>query len=134
MPLYNPPVLIQDNGTTEGAVNTLNFTGSTTAIVSGNVATINVTGGSASVTQVEIDFGTIPTRYKTFTITNPFITALSNLIITQSGAAATGRSADENEMDPIIFSGNPTSGAFTLNAAALNGPVVGKYRVNYIVS
>lgn len=90
-------------------------------------------GGSATVTSIEIDFGTTPTSYKTFTIIDSAVSTSSFLIINQSGAAATGRSADENEMDPLIFSGTPASGSFTLVASALNGPVVGKYKVNYIV-
>ncbi len=136
MPLVNPPVIIQDAGTTQGAVNTLNFTGSgVTATVSGNVATINVTSGSGtfSITEIEIDFGTSPTRTKTFTVTDAGVTTSSKLIITQSGHAATGRQADENEMDPILFSGTPGSGQFTLIANALEGPVAGKYRVEYVV-
>jgi hypothetical protein len=135
MPLVNPPVIIQDEGTTQGAVNTINFVGTpVTATVSGNVATITVTsGGSGSMTEVEIDFGSSPTRTKTFTITDAAVNTGSKLIITQSGHAATGRQADENEMDPILFSGTPASGQFILIANALTGPVAGKYRVNYTV-
>lgn len=90
-------------------------------------------GGSTSVITIEIDFGIIPTRSKTFTIIDLTVSTSSLIIINQSGAAATGRSADENEMDPLIFSGTPGTGTFTLIASALNGPVVGKYKVNYIV-
>ena len=136
MPLNNPPIIVQDEGTTQGAVNTINFTGSgVTATVSGNVATISVTSGSSSATiyQIEIDFGLSPTRSKTFTIIDSNVNAGSFLIITQSGAAATGRQADENEMDPIVFSGTPATGQFILNANALNGPVAGKYKVNYMI-
>lgn len=136
MPLHNPPVIIQDEGTTQGAVNTINFVGTpVTATVSGNVATVIVTGGggSASITQIEIDFGVSPTRTKTFSITDASVSSTSNLVITQSGKAATGRQADENEMDPILFSGTPGSGQFILIANALTGPVTGKYKVNYMV-
>lgn len=135
MPLVNPPVIVQDNGTTQGAVNTLNFTGSISASVSGNVATISVTGGggSATITEIEIDFGLLPTRTKTFTVIDGYVTIFSKLMINQSGHAATGRQADENEMDPILFSGTPGTGQFILIANALTGPVTGKYRVNYTV-
>lgn len=136
MPLYNPPVIIQDHGTTQGSVNAINFIGSSvSAIVSGNVATVNIigVGGSASITQIEVDFGSIPTRSKTFTVIDIGVSTSSHLIVAQSGVAATGRQADENEMDPIIFAGIPASGQFTLIASALNGPIVGKYRVNYMI-
>lgn len=135
MPLNNPPIIIQDEGTTQGAVNTINFTGTAViATVSGNVATISVTsGGSSSITEVEVDFGTSPTRTKTFVVVDASVSTGSKLVISQSGHAATGRQADENEMDPIIFSGTPGSGQFTLIANALVGPVAGKYRANYTV-
>jgi type III secretory pathway component EscV len=134
MPLVNPPVIIQNNGITQGAVNTVNFTGDAVATVTGNVAVVNVTGGgSTSITQIEVDFGTTPTAYQTFTVLDNSVSPTSNLIVTQSGNAPTGRSADENQMDPIIFSATSGTGGFTLIASALNGPVVGKYKVNYIV-
>lgn len=84
-------------------------------------------------TKIEVDFGSIPTNFKTFVITDAAVTASSRLVITQSGEAATGRSADENEMDPIMFTGTPQSGQFILIATTLNGPVVGKYKVNYSI-
>lgn len=135
MPLVNPPVIIQNNGTTQGAVNTLDLTTGISATVSGNVATISVSGGggSATITQIEVDFGTAPVRTKTFTVTDASVSTTSHLVVTQSGTAATGRQADENEMDPILFSGTPGSGQFTLIANALTGPVSGKYKVNYMV-
>ncbi len=134
MPLVNPPVIIQDNGTTQGAVNTINFTGSASASVSGNVATISVSGGgSSTVTMIQVNFGTAPVRTKTFTVTDATVTTSSRLMITQSGTAATGRQADENEMDAILFSGVPGSGQFTLIANTFTGPVTGLYNVNYIV-
>jgi hypothetical protein len=133
MPLFNL-LQIQQNGVTQGFADTLNFTGSATVSVVAGVATINVTGsGGSSATQIEVNFGTIPTRSKTFTITDATVSASTPLIITQSGAAAPGRQSDENEMDPIVFSGTPGSGQFTLIASALNGPVVGNYMVNYVV-
>lgn len=90
-------------------------------------------GGSTTITSIEVDFGTTPTSYKTFNIIDSAVSASSSLIINQSGTPATGRPADESEMDPIIFAGKAASGSFTLIASTLNGPVVGKYKVNYIV-
>jgi hypothetical protein len=49
MPLYNPPIIIQDEGADQGPVNTVNFTGTAVAAtVSGSTATVAVTGGSGS--------------------------------------------------------------------------------------
>lgn len=54
MPLVNPPVVIQDEGTDQGTVDTINFTGAAvTATVSGSVATVNITGGGGGVTETE---------------------------------------------------------------------------------
>lgn len=80
---------------------------------------------------IEVDFGSTGTRSKNFTITDADVTASSVIIAWQSGAAATGRSADENEMDKIVFQALPAAGSFTLFAASLQGPVSGLYKVNY---
>ena len=90
-------------------------------------------GGTATITQIEIDFGTFSSTTKLFTITDASVNASSNIVATQSGTAATGRHADENEMDPIIFSATPGSGQFSLIATPMAGPVGGKFKVNYLV-
>lgn len=90
-------------------------------------------GGSTSVTQVQIDFGTTPTRSKQFTITDPTVTPSTYLIVNQSGVSASGRTVGEPEMDPMVFSATPGSGAFTVTATTLNGPVVGRYLICYLV-
>jgi hypothetical protein len=132
MPLFSL-LQIQQNGVTQGFVETINFTGSASVSVTAGVATVNVTGGSSTFTTITVNFGTLPVRSHTFTITDSNVTTSSHLIIAQSGAAAPGRQADENEMDPILFSGTPGSGQFTLIANALTGPVVGQYNVNYAI-
>jgi hypothetical protein len=81
--------------------------------------------------QIEVDFGTFPTNYKTFTIVDADVGPGSKLFPTQAGNAPTGRDEDENEMDPIIFNAAPKTGSFVLRAASQDGPVVGKYKVNY---
>lgn len=135
MPLFPPPLDIKNNGTDLGPVSTIDFTTGITVSETNTVATVSDidTGGSSTITEIEVDFGTLPTRTKTFTVIDANITVSSKLTITQSGTAATGRQADENEMDPILFSGTPASGQFILIANALAGPVSGKYRVNYVV-
>jgi len=134
MPLFSPPLDIKSNGTDLGPVSTIDFTTGITVSEANAVATVSdIDTGGGDVTMVEIDFGTIPTRSKTFVVTDATITSSSHIMVTQSGTASTGRSADENEMDPITFSGTPQSGQFILIANTLNGPVVGKYRANYMV-
>lgn len=91
----------------------------------------NGANGALTVTETEIDFGPTPTREKTFTVTDAGVSAASKIIVTQSGKAATGREADENEMDGLILAANPASGQFTLYARAVPGPVSGKFKLNY---
>lgn len=137
MPLFNPPIRIRDESTPTGIVDTIDFTGAgVSASVTGNVATVNIGGGgpgSFSATVTEIDFGVVPTISMTFTIIDAGVSGTSIIVVCQSGAAATSRSADENEMDPIVFSAIPGTGQFILIATALNGPVTGKYKANYAV-
>lgn len=82
---------------------------------------------------VELDFGSPGTRSKTFTITDADVSASSVIQAWQSGVAATGRSADENEMDQIVFRAVPGAGSLTLYANSLFGPVSGLYKVNYSI-
>jgi hypothetical protein len=92
---------------------------------------IAITHSNYITKQIEIDFGTSPTNYKTFTVYDSDVTVSSLIFPTQAGNAPTGRSADENEMDPIIFSAVPDTGKFLLIASSKDGPVVGNYKVNY---
>ncbi len=94
---------------------------------------ITVGGGSAVIKSAEVDFGSVPTRYKNFTVTDASVTATSKIIVTQSGQAAAGGHVDDAEMDPIMFSARPGTGQLVLSARTLDGPVVGKYTVDYQV-
>ena len=60
-------------------------------------------------------------------------TAASKIVATQSGKAATGRSADENEMDVLSLRAVPAAGSFTLFADVLTGRANGKFKINYMV-
>ena len=94
---------------------------------------VDAHSGGVAVSEVEIDFGAAAVRSRKFSITDAAVTAASKLIALQSGKAATGRSADENEMDILHFAATPSAGAFTLYAACLTGRVSGKYKVSYLI-
>lgn len=83
--------------------------------------------------QTEIDFGTSSRGSGTFTVVDAAVSAFSRILATQAGDAPTGRSADENEMDPLVISAQPAAGQFTLYVTPLHGPVQGKYKVNYLI-
>lgn len=90
-------------------------------------------GGAADISETEIDFGTTGVRSKTFTVTDAAVTGASNVIATQSFAAATGKSQDENEMDQLSLRTLPGSGQFTLFAEGLCGSVYGAFNISYLV-
>lgn len=75
MPVTQPQIVIQDEGTTKGTVNVVNFTGTAvSATVNGNIATVNVTGGGVGTTvysgNAVLNFGSTPgTNFVTTTIT-----------------------------------------------------------------
>ncbi len=85
--------------------------------------------------EVEVDFGTTPTRVKTFALTDTdAVSSATRILVTQNGEAATGRSADENEMDRFAFATRWTAiQNFDVLATAIDGPVVGLYKFSYIV-
>lgn len=87
---------------------------------------------SAGVMTTEIDFGSTPLYSKTFIVTDANITTSHQIIATHSAAAATGRSQDENELEALICRCVAGSGQFTMYVDALPGPVVGKYKINYV--
>lgn len=132
-----PPLLIQDEGSVVArATRALNFAGTSISCVNASgVITCTVSaGGSISVTETEIDFGTAFGYYdKTFVVTDAGVSAASKIIITQSGNAPTGRQADENQMDALSCNALPASGSFTLFCRALPGPVAGKYKIFYTI-
>lgn len=91
----------------------------------------NGANGSLAVTEVEIDFTATPMREKSFTITDSGISPSSKIIVNQSGAAATGQDADENEMTILAMNAVPGTGQFTLNTICLTGHAGGKFKINY---
>jgi hypothetical protein len=89
--------------------------------------------GSASISEVEIDFGSTPIWSAVVSVADAAITPASKIVAVQSGAAATGRDADENEMDQILFCATPGSGSMQLIARPQDGAVSGKFKVNYLI-
>lgn len=136
MPLYTSQIEVQDEGTSQGVARAVNFAGAGVSVaVSGAVATATIAGGAgASWTTVEVDFGSIPTYDKTFTVTDASVSLTSKVIALHAGDAATGRQADENELDALVCRAVPATGSFTLYVRSTTGPVAGKYKVHYTVT
>jgi hypothetical protein len=87
----------------------------------------------ADITQTEIDFGSTPTHCKSFTVTDASVTVSTHIVASVAYVAATSKSADEAEMDPIMLICQPGSGQFTVHATAMQGRVAGAFKINYIV-
>lgn len=88
--------------------------------------------GSVTGVEVELDFGTVATRAQSFTISDALVSATSLIIMTTSGNAPTGRSADETQMESFTVSCLPSLGSFNATINSLQGAVVGKYKFNYL--
>lgn len=71
-------------------------------------------GGTPTLTEVELDFGTKPVNNKTFTIIDVTIVNTNKIIITPSPSNATGQLGNDWEVDNAIFSAKANTGNFTL--------------------
>lgn len=88
---------------------------------------------SFEVTAAEIDFGATAVYEKIFTVTDAAVVGTHLLMVSQSGAAATGKEQDENALDGLILRAVAGTGQFTLYASGVPGPVKGKFKINYLI-
>jgi hypothetical protein len=90
-------------------------------------------GGSATISQVEIDFGSLPVSEKSFTVVDGAVTVSSKLVGAVAYVAPTGKDLDELDMDGLDLKFGPGSGQFTLYARGLDGYVADTFKINYQV-
>ena len=83
-----------------------------------------------TLTETEIDFGSLPVQGKKFTITQAGVLPASLVSVSPSGNVATGRVGDDYEWDSINFTAKPNTGTFTLTAYA-SGRIRGKRKIIY---
>lgn len=84
------------------------------------------------ITEIELDFGAVPTRSKLFTV-EVIGVPVGPVRVDQTYKAAPGRSVDENAMDTITCTAYAaTANTLTINAVSLQGPVAGKY--NFVLT
>lgn len=134
--IFNPSGIdVQDEGSSVGTVDTLNFTGTgVSASVSGNVATVNVSGGgggSLTITAVTV---TLPYSSKdhSVTVTDAGISATSKIMVSLGNQLT----ADENAEDMVDLLGISTiagTGSFTVNMSFLT-PIGGPLKLHYIAA
>lgn len=91
-------------------------------------------GGGLTLTVVEINAGTIARDTFYATVANAAVTVNSKIISGQSGIAATGKQADENEMETFGVVAIPLAGSikFALNAYA-GSRLQGNVKVHYAI-
>ena len=90
-------------------------------------------GGSITVTELEIDFGTQARKNKNFTIVDVSVIPTSKIIVVGNGKPATGRGKDDWEFDAINFYAEAGAGSFTLYASSAT-KVKGKRNILYTVN
>jgi len=94
----------------------------------------NGTNGVLALTEVEVDFGINPVWSMTFTIADAEVWSFSKVIAFESGNVATGRVGIDAEWDSLMLSARGETGAVSLTALAIPGPVVGKRKIYYQAS
>lgn len=114
-----------------------------TLVSATNIKTVNgasllgsgnlVVSGGSTVEEAELDFGASPVSSKTFVVSAAGVVPTNKILISASGNAATGRQADENEMDVIIYRASAGTGSITVYADCLTGTVSGLYKVNFTI-
>ena len=93
-----------------------------------------VSGGSgAFVSQVEIDFGSLPVAEAKFIIADDAVNPTSHIMGGVAYASPTGKDLDELEMDELDLKFGPGSGQFILYARGCDGYIADKFKINYLV-
>ena len=90
-------------------------------------------GGSATLTETEVDFSYPPQKTKSFTVTDAAVTASSKIMVSQSGSVPTDKGIGESELDSASFSAIAGTGQFTLIATALDGKIGGTVKAYYLL-
>lgn len=137
---YNPPVLIRDEGTDQGAAPIIDFTGvGVTAAVASGVATVTISGGAGggtTFTAFTQDLGTAR-RDGTFDITGLSGLSADKVVqVVQTAAPITskGDARDEPEMDQIQVTGYVVDASTIRCYWQAPSVVVGTYAFAYSVS
>lgn len=89
--------------------------------------------GAVQMKSVELTFGPPAVVEQTFLVTDADCVPTSLIVMTHSGAAATGKQADEAEFDAIDCRCEPLAGQFRVYATSLLGHVVGAFKFNYVI-
>jgi len=93
----------------------------------------SASGTSVIAARIEVDFGSLPIWEKKVTVLNPLVPTDAIVFAAVSRIIGTGH-ADDDELDAFtVKTGNTTGGDFSMVIQSLQGPVFGKYMVDYAV-
>jgi len=87
-------------------------------------------GGSVSLAEVEIDFGTITAPITSWTIIDPSIVSSNKILVFPSPNPATGRKGNDWELDSAIFTAIAGTGSFVLYANT-QSKIIEKRKIYY---
>ncbi len=90
-------------------------------------------GTVPSMKRIELDFETPSKVERVFTVIDVDVLPASKIVMNHSGAAATGKQADEAEFDIIDCRCEPGVGQFTVYATSLLGHVLGTFKFDYVL-
>ena len=84
--------------------------------------------------QTEVDFGSTPVSFGSFTIVDANVSATSKIVATLAYLAPTGKDLDEIEMDDLIIKCGAGVGTFDMYITEAEGSYLAdKFKINYIV-
>jgi len=134
MPLTSPPLIeVQDEGTTQGYVSTINAVGAgVVASVSGNVGTLTISGGgggSFAMTQATVTLPSPAKQDHLVVVTDAAVTGSSKILVTLAGVDETNVNTPETAT-AFVLAGIPAAGSFTFIGAfaqPISGPLVIHY-------
>lgn len=88
--------------------------------------------GGTSVLSTEIDVGPLPVKEASINVIDATVTPTTKISAYQSGRAATGRPADENQWTRLHVVARPNTGSFDLWVLCLNGTMSGTFNIEYL--
>lgn len=89
-------------------------------------------GGGVTLTEVEIDFGSMVAPNTSFSVTAPGVVSTNKILVSPSPNPATGRVGNDWEFDDALFSAIAGTGLFTLYAR-IQDKIIGKRKIYYQV-
>src|SRR5687768_11896711 len=92
------------------------------------------TGGSASITEAEIDVGAMPVAEASVAVVDAAISPTTKIIGGLAYVAPTGKDLDELECDALDIKFEPATGSMNVIIKGLEGYIEGKFKIWYMIA